>query len=308
MVFTGIAARPTAIAWYRTAARAVARELCNPQLHRCLLLRRVLKSRFWVRQRRLLQTHLLVLPPRMALVVQAMAIQSVVTGYKVAVAPCTGYVSKPNGISAKVTKLIVPIQYCGNTTSHCGDGCQSGPCSGPVVVHAPGPSPAPANPNPGKLMIVGQSGVPAMHAGLMPNGRVIFLDKVENYTQIKLSDGQYAYSAEYDPATNKVVGLQYKVKQSYYSQGRSTNGSIRPTPSALVELFCLMAAGSLLEEMLRLTLSTPLSAMASLLSAISTDLQVMQILTVKLGVSQATNFQVPVGTHRHRPWAMAPSS
>lgn len=101
MVFTGIAARPTAIAWYRTAARAVARELCNPQLHRGLLLRRVLKSRFWVRQRRLLLTHLLVLPPRMALVVQAMAIQSVVTGYKVAVAPCTGYVSKPNGIRQK---------------------------------------------------------------------------------------------------------------------------------------------------------------------------------------------------------------
>ena len=50
-----------------------------------------------------------------------------------------------------------------------------------------------------------------MHAGLMPNGRVIFLDKLENYTQIKLADGYYAYSAEYDPATNKAVGLSYKV-------------------------------------------------------------------------------------------------
>ena len=50
-----------------------------------------------------------------------------------------------------------------------------------------------------------------MHAGLMPNGRVVFLDKVENYTQIKLPDGQYAYSAEYDPETNKAVGLQYYV-------------------------------------------------------------------------------------------------
>ena len=50
-----------------------------------------------------------------------------------------------------------------------------------------------------------------MHAGLMPNGRVIFLDKVENYTQIKLPDGQYAYSAEYDPETNKAVGIQYYV-------------------------------------------------------------------------------------------------
>ncbi|MCJ1367405.1 hypothetical protein MMC16_006538 [Acarospora aff. strigata] len=100
--------------------------------------------------------------------------------------------------------------YCGSATSHCGDGCQSGPCSGPVIVRAPGPSPAPANPNPGKLAVVGDSGVPAMHAGLMPNGRVVFLDKVENYSQIKLADGQFAYSAEYDPATNTAVGLKYK--------------------------------------------------------------------------------------------------
>lgn len=49
-----------------------------------------------------------------------------------------------------------------------------------------------------------------MHAGLLQNGRVVFLDKVENYTQIKLPNGQYAYSAEYDPATNNVVGLSYK--------------------------------------------------------------------------------------------------
>ncbi|KAL8714219.1 MAG: hypothetical protein Q9220_001948 [cf. Caloplaca sp. 1 TL-2023] len=54
------------------------------------------------------------------------------------------------------------------------------------------------------------AGVPAMHAGLMPNGRVVFLDKVEKFTQIKLANGQWAYSAEYDPATNKVVGLGYK--------------------------------------------------------------------------------------------------
>ena len=103
------------------------------------------------------------------------------------------------------------LKYCGSTTSHCGEGCQSGPCLGPVVVPAPGPSPAPAAPVPGSFNIIGQSGVPAMHAGLMPNGRIIFLDKVENYTQIKLSDGYYAYSAEYDPATNTAVGLQYKV-------------------------------------------------------------------------------------------------
>ena len=101
--------------------------------------------------------------------------------------------------------------FCGSTASHCGAGCQSGPCAGPPAVPAPGPSPAPAAPNPGSFKIVGQAGVPAMHAGLMPNGRVIFLDKLENYTQIKLADGYYAYSAEYDPATNKAVGLAYKV-------------------------------------------------------------------------------------------------
>ena len=49
-----------------------------------------------------------------------------------------------------------------------------------------------------------------MHAALMPNGRVVFLDKVENYTQLRLPDGQLAYSAEYNPATNEVVGLAYK--------------------------------------------------------------------------------------------------
>ena len=52
-----------------------------------------------------------------------------------------------------------------------------------------------------------------MHAGLMQNGRVIFLDKVEENSQIKLGNGRWAYSAEYDPATNKVVGLSYKVSR-----------------------------------------------------------------------------------------------
>ncbi|KAI4722115.1 galactose oxidase [Aureobasidium sp. EXF-10727] len=100
--------------------------------------------------------------------------------------------------------------YCGNSTAHCGDGCQSGPCLNGAVVAAPGPSPAPVNANPGSFNIVGDSGAPAMHAGLLPNGKVVFLDKVENYTQIKLPNGQYAYSTEYDPATNKYTPLAYK--------------------------------------------------------------------------------------------------
>jgi hypothetical protein len=92
--------------------------------------------------------------------------------------------------------------YCGNSTAHCGDGCQSGPCLNGAVIPAPAPSPAPVNANPGSFNVVGQSGAPAMHAGLLPNGKVVFLDKVENYTQIKLPNGQYAYSTEYDPVTN----------------------------------------------------------------------------------------------------------
>lgn len=78
------------------------------------------------------------------------------------------------------------------------------------VAPAPSAKPAPLSNNPGSFNVVGQSGVPAMHAALMPNGRVVFLDKVENYTQLKLPDGQLAYSAEYDPVTNSVVGLSYK--------------------------------------------------------------------------------------------------
>jgi hypothetical protein len=49
-----------------------------------------------------------------------------------------------------------------------------------------------------------------MHAGLMPNGKVVFLDKVENYTELKLGNGQYAYSSEYDPNTQKLTPLSYK--------------------------------------------------------------------------------------------------
>ncbi|KAL8924796.1 MAG: hypothetical protein Q9172_002511 [Xanthocarpia lactea] len=106
--------------------------------------------------------------------------------------------------------------FCGKTAAHCGAGCQSGPCVAAPVAPAPGPSPAPLAPNPGSLRILPETapgvraGVSAMHAGLMQNGRVIFLDKVEENSQIKLGNGRWAYSAEYDPATNKVVGLSYK--------------------------------------------------------------------------------------------------
>ena len=102
--------------------------------------------------------------------------------------------------------------WCGNTSAHCGPGCQSGPCNGGSTPSpSPSPSPNPANPTPGNFAIVGRSGVPAMHAGLLPNGRVVFLDKVEDYTEVKLPNGRFAYSSEYDPNTNTVVPLAYKV-------------------------------------------------------------------------------------------------
>lgn len=49
-----------------------------------------------------------------------------------------------------------------------------------------------------------------MHAGLMPNGRVFFLDKLENYSQLRTKDGYYAMSSEYDPNTDTVVPLAYR--------------------------------------------------------------------------------------------------
>ncbi|TKA70009.1 hypothetical protein B0A55_07040 [Friedmanniomyces simplex] len=117
--------------------------------------------------------------------------------------------------------------FCGKTSAHCGEGCQSGPCSQTPISPAPSASPAPQNANPGSVKTVGQSGVPAMHAALMPNGRVVFLDKVENYTQVKLSSGHYAYSAEYDPESNTYTPLAYKTN-AFCSGGSflAKNGSL----------------------------------------------------------------------------------
>lgn len=47
----------------------------------------------------------------------------------------------------------------------------------------------------------GRSGVPPMHAALLPSGNVVFLDKLENYTEAKLANGRYAYSTIYNPQT-----------------------------------------------------------------------------------------------------------
>lgn len=79
------------------------------------------------------------------------------------------------------------------------------------MVPAPDAKVAPANPEPGQFIIVANSVVPVMHSALLPNGNVVFLDKVENFTYAKLSStGQFAYSVEYDPATGQAIPLAYK--------------------------------------------------------------------------------------------------
>lgn len=139
------------------------------------------------------------------LVALRMETKSVAAGQMEIAAPCTD-----SGISCPSTCVNTKLIICsGDTTAHCGAGCQSGNCLGAPVVPIPGAKPAPPAPNGGSFAVIGQSGVPAMHAALMPNGRVMFLDKLENYTQLRTADGYYAMSSEYDPVANVAVPLAY---------------------------------------------------------------------------------------------------
>lgn len=49
-----------------------------------------------------------------------------------------------------------------------------------------------------------------MHAALVPIGKVVFLDKVENYSQLGLRNGQYAYPSEFDPNTVRLLHNIFK--------------------------------------------------------------------------------------------------
>ncbi|KIW16351.1 hypothetical protein PV08_06402 [Exophiala spinifera] len=56
--------------------------------------------------------------------------------------------------------------------------------------------------------LAGSSGVPAMHAAVLPpHGKVVFLDKVENYTELLLPNNRYAYSSLYDPISHELYPL-----------------------------------------------------------------------------------------------------
>ncbi|KAF3941488.1 hypothetical protein ABW19_dt0210445 [Dactylella cylindrospora] len=118
--------------------------------------------------------------------------------------------------------------FCGSSSAHCGVGCQSGRCDGAPVSPAPGP--APARRGTGTYFtVIGQAGVPPMHAALMPNGKIVFLDKVENYAQLRIPrTGQYAYSSEFDPNTGRAVPLAVKTNPfcsggAFLADGRLLN-------------------------------------------------------------------------------------
>jgi hypothetical protein len=56
--------------------------------------------------------------------------------------------------------------------------------------------------------VVATSGVPAMHAAVLPPlGQVVFLDKVEDYSELRLPNNRWAYSSLYDPETHHLTPL-----------------------------------------------------------------------------------------------------
>jgi Glyoxal oxidase N-terminus len=60
---------------------------------------------------------------------------------------------------------------------------------------------------PASFEIRGESGVPAMHGALLANGKLAFLDKVEDRNKVFLSNGSAAYCCTYDPVTNDIKPL-----------------------------------------------------------------------------------------------------
>ena len=102
---------------------------------------------------------------------------------------------------------------CGVSTTSCAAGCQAafGTCftAGQETLYAP---------KSGRFQIIGSSRVPAMHMIVHPNGKVIFLDKVSDYTLERLPNGHPSYSAEFDPKTGKAELLAYS-SNSFCSAG-----------------------------------------------------------------------------------------
>ena len=57
------------------------------------------------------------------------------------------------------------------------------------------------------IALAGNTGVPAMHAALLLDGSVMFLDKIENRSKLFLPNGGKADSSIYDPESRSVTGL-----------------------------------------------------------------------------------------------------
>lgn len=72
-----------------------------------------------------------------------------------------------------------------------------------------------------------------MHAALMSNGRVVFLDKLENFSQLRTPNGQYAMSSEFDanhrsPSYGQAFPLTYQTNAfcsggTFLADGRLVN-------------------------------------------------------------------------------------
>ena len=60
---------------------------------------------------------------------------------------------------------------------------------------------------PGSFEIWGESGVPVMHAALLSNGKVAFLDKVEDRNHVVQANSSAAYSVVFDPVTKAIKPL-----------------------------------------------------------------------------------------------------
>ncbi|OAG39256.1 hypothetical protein AYO21_06460 [Fonsecaea monophora] len=76
------------------------------------------------------------------------------------------------------------------------------------------------------LSVIARSGVPVMHAAVLPpSGKVLFLDKVEDYSELRLPNNRWAYSALYDPETHHLSPLSVATNPfccggSFLSDGR----------------------------------------------------------------------------------------
>ncbi|KAJ3337497.1 hypothetical protein HDU93_000990 [Gonapodya sp. JEL0774] len=127
----------------------------------------------------------------------------------------------PTGVS-NLTNGYTPCcgadGFCGDSYFACGEGCQSG-CDAFA-------SPTDLT-NGGTFALRGRSGVPAMHAILIPNSNnVIMLSKQEVVTEALLPDGRYAVSTEWNPATLSLQSLDLKTNPFCSGVGQMSDGSI----------------------------------------------------------------------------------